>query len=403
MFINAFLLALREIRRNLMRSLLTMIGIVIGIASVIAMVNIAKGASLSVTESVSKLGSRILYIVPGQARGMGGQSTTARPFEPQETEVLKKSVYAIEAVSGVENTTLTAMYRDRNYHTGIRGVEGDFLTIQEWKIASGRAFEKSELRSGQSVCIIGQTVLKKLFGSDIDPIGKRIRLEHFSCTIIGTLAKKGANTFGMDQDDVILVPLKMFQRRIGGTNKIRLIMASVKKGIPLDEATLQIRRILREQRHLPKDAEDDFSIFTMQALLSTISDITTILTVMLGFVAAISLVVGGIGIMNIMLVSVTERTREIGIRLAVGATSDDILTQFLIEAIVLSALGGMIGILLGLFISWIVSKTLQIALVVDPMTITVALVVSMGIGILFGFIPARKAARKNPIEALRYE
>ena len=403
MFTNAFLLALREIRRNLMRSLLTMTGIVIGIASVIAMVNIAKGASASVTESVSKLGSRSLYIVPGQAKGMGGQSTVAKPFDMRDITVLKKSVFALEAVSGVENKSMTVMHGDKNYFTGIRGVQNDFLIIQDWKIAKGRGFTVSEQRSGQSVCLLGQTVVKKLFGEGENPVGRKVRLGNFSCTVVGVLAKKGANTFGMDQDDVVLVPLKMFQRRIGGTNKIHLIMASAKKGIALDEAIVQMRRILREQRHIGRDVEDDFSIFTMQALLSTITSISSMLTTMLGFVAAISLVVGGIGIMNIMLVSVTERTREIGIRLAIGATGDDILTQFLIEAIVLSVLGGIIGIALGLLLSVGVAKGMHIALIIDPMIVTVALVVSMGIGILFGFIPARKAARKNPIEALRYE
>ncbi len=386
-----------------MRSLLTMIGIVIGIASVIAMVNIGKGASASVTESVSKLGSRSLFVVPGQSRGMGGQSTTARPFELKDAEVLKDTIFSLEAVSGLENTTLTVVYGDENYHTGIKGVENDYLVIQDWQINHGRTFEPSEIKSGQSVCIVGKTIISKLFDNNVDPIGKKIRLQRFSCEIIGSLKEKGANTFGMDQDDVVLVPLKMFQRRISGSNKIHTIMASVKKGIPLEEANLQIRRIMREQRALSKDAEDDFSIYTMQALLSTISGITQMLTVMLGFVAAISLVVGGIGIMNIMLVSVTERTREIGIRLAIGATADDILTQFLIEAIVLSALGGVIGIILGMLITWGVSRVMEIAFIIDLLIISVALVVSMGIGILFGFIPARKAAGKNPIDALRYE
>lgn len=397
------LLALSEIRRNLMRSLLTMLGIVIGIASVIAMVSIGKGASASVTESVGKLGSRSLFVVPGQSRGMGGQSTTAKPFELKDAEVLKETIFSLEAVSGVENTTLTVLYNDQNYHTGVSGVDNDYLLIRDWQITEGRDFEKSEIKSGQSVCILGKTVKEKLFESGINPIGKKIRLQHFSCEIIGLLGAKGANTFGMDQDDVILVPLKMFQRRISGSNKIHTIMASVKKGIPLDEANLQIRRIMREQRLLPKEAEDDFSIYTMQALLSTISGITQMLTAMLGFVAAISLVVGGIGIMNIMLVSVTERTREIGIRLAIGATADDILTQFLIESVVLSALGGIIGIILGLLISFGVTTIMDLAFIVDSLTISVALVVSMGIGILFGFIPAKKAAAKNPIEALRYE
>lgn len=403
MFINALLLALSEIKRNLMRSLLTMIGIVIGIASVIAMVNIGKGASASVTESVSKLGSRSMFVVPGQSRGMGGQSTTARPFEMKDVEVLKNTIYSLEAVSGLENATLTVMYADQNYHTGVRGVESDYLIIQDWQIDKGRAFEAREIKSGQNVCIIGQTIIKKLFDNHVNPVGQKIRLERFSCEVIGTLKEKGANTFGMDQDDVVLVPLKMFQRRISGSTKIHTIMTSVKKGILLEEANIQIRRIMREQRSLSKDAEDDFSIYTMQALLSTISGITQMLTVMLGFVAAISLVVGGIGIMNIMLVSVTERTREIGIRLAIGATADDILTQFLIESIVLSALGGIIGILFGISITWAVSSIMDIALIIDSLTISVALVVSMGIGIVFGFIPARKAASKNPIEALRYE
>lgn len=386
-----------------MRSLLTMIGIVIGIASVIAMVNIGKGASASVTESVSKLGSRSMFVVPGQSRGMGGQSTTARPFEMKDVEVLKNTIYSLEAVSGLENATLTVMYADQNYHTGVRGVESDYLIIQDWQIDKGRAFEAREIKSGQNVCIIGQTIIKKLFDNHVNPVGQKIRLERFSCEVIGTLKEKGANTFGMDQDDVVLVPLKMFQRRISGSTKIHTIMTSVKKGILLEEANIQIRRIMREQRSLSKDAEDDFSIYTMQALLSTISGITQMLTVMLGFVAAISLVVGGIGIMNIMLVSVTERTREIGIRLAIGATADDILTQFLIESIVLSALGGIIGILFGISITWAVSSIMDIALIIDSLTISVALVVSMGIGIVFGFIPARKAASKNPIEALRYE
>lgn len=403
MFINALLLALSEIKRNLMRSLLTMIGIVIGIASVIAMVNIGKGASASVTESVSKLGSRSMFVVPGQSRGMGGQSTTARPFEMKDVEVLKNTIYSLEAVSGLENATLTVMYADQNYHTGVRGVESDYLIIQDWQIDKGRAFEAREIKSGQNVCIIGQTIIKKLFDNHVNPVGQKIRLERFSCEVIGTLKEKGANTFGMDQDDVVLVPLKMFQRRISGSTKIHTIMTSVKKGILLEEANIQIRRIMREQRSLSKDAEDDFSIYTMQALLSTISGITQMLTVMLGFVAAISLVVGGIGIMNIMLVSVTERTIEIGIRLAIGATADDILTQFLIESIVLSALGGIIGILFGISITWAVSSIMDIALIIDSLTISVALVVSMGIGIVFGFIPARKAASKNPIEALRYE
>jgi putative ABC transport system permease protein len=270
-------------------------------------------------------------------------------------------------------------------------------------LKEGRKFEKSELRTGQNVCILGQTVINKLIVSDESIIGKKIRLQSFSCQVIGVLKAKGANTFGMDQDDLILVPIKMFQRRISGNDNIHLIMAAVNENIPLEAAKLQIRQLMRERRHIKDEEEDNFSIRSMTALLDTITQITSMLTIMLGAVAAISLVVGGIGIMNIMLVSVTERTREIGIRMAVGAMAQDILIQFLIEAIVLSGLGGIVGILIGITITFGVSKGMDIALVIDPGITMIALLFSMLIGIIFGIIPARKAANMNPIDALRYE
>ncbi len=403
MLINALLQALREIRRNLMRSLLTAMGIVIGIASVIAMVNIGKGASLSITSSISKLGSNTLYISPGQQHGPGNQSSVSVPFKTKDVEVLQESIVALEAISPVEGATMTALYGDQNYQTSVKGVENGYFDVQELTFKSGREFTKNEIRSGLATCILGKTVVDKLFVKGEDPIGQKIRVKNFSCEVAGVLQPKGANTFGMDQDDVILVPLKMFMRRISGNENIHLIMAKVKSNIPLEEATVQIQQIIRERRHLKLEEEDNFSVRSMSALLDTIGQITDMLTVMLGAVAAISLVVGGIGIMNIMLVSVTERTREIGIRMAVGAMSQDILIQFLIEAVVLSGLGGIVGVIFGISITMIVSHFMHFALIIDPTITVISLLFSMLIGIVFGIIPARKASNMNPIDALRYE
>ncbi|WP_345978732.1 ABC transporter permease [Sulfurimonas sp. HSL3-2] len=403
MLINALLQALREIRRNLMRSMLTAIGIVIGIASVIAMVNIGKGASESITKSISKLGSNTLYILPSQEHGPGSQSAFAKPFKMKDVEIIKESVFALQAVSPAESTTLTVLYKDKNYQTSIRGINNEYFTIQNWDLKSGRQFTSSELRTGLGSCIIGKTVVDTLFSQDEDPIGKKIRIQNFSCEVTGVLEAKGANTFGRDQDDIILVPLKLFQRRISGNDNIHLIMASVKENIPLEEATVQIQQLIRERRHLKPDDEENFAVRNMSSLVNTISQITSMLTIMLGAVAAISLVVGGIGIMNIMLVSVTERTREIGIRMAIGAMAQDILIQFLIEAVVLSGLGGIIGVVVGIAITVGVSIGMDITLIIDPSITVIALMFSMLIGIVFGIIPARKAANMNPIDALRYE
>lgn len=403
MFRNAFLQALREIRRNLMRSLLTAVGIVIGIASVIAMVNIGKGASQSITQSVEQLGSNTLYIIPGQRRGPGTAGAIEKPFKKKDLEIIRSSIYALDAISPVENGSMTVVYKEQNYRTSIRGVENEYLQIQNWKLKEGRDFEKNELRTGQKVCILGQSIIKNLSSTPDSIMGNKIRLKNFSCEVIGVLEAKGANTFGQDQDDVVLIPFSLFQRRISGSDNLHLMMAAVKPNVPMEEAKIQIERVLREHRHIENPVDDDFQVRSMTALLDTISQVTTVLTVMLGAVAAISLIVGGIGIMNIMLVSVTERTREIGIRMAVGAMAKDILIQFLIESIVLSGLGGIVGIVSGMLITFGVANWLDIVLVIDPSITVVALVFSMLIGIIFGIIPARKAAAMNPIDALRYE
>lgn len=402
MFLSAFLQALREIKRNMMRSILTAIGIVIGIASVIAMVNIGKGASESITKSVSRLGSNTLHIMQGQSY-KPGEAHVSIPFTIRDVEVLKSAIFTLEAISPIATSTMSVLYKDKNYQTGITGVDNDYFKVQNWALKEGSYFEKDEIRTGKNVCILGNTIVENLFDDKTSILGEKIRIKNFTCEVIGTLEKKGANAFGRDQDDVVILPIKTFQRRVAGNKNVSMITVSVKETFPLEQAKSQIRYILREQRNLKANDEDNFRIHSMTSLIDTISEITSMLTVMLGAVAAISLVVGGIGIMNIMLVSVTERTREIGIRMAIGAMPKDILIQFLIEAIVLSGIGGVIGVVAGVAITFGVTKSLDIVMIIDPVITVVALIFSMLMGIIFGIIPARKAANMNPIDALRYE
>lgn len=403
MLSNAFILALRAIRRNVMRSILTVLGIVIGVASVIAMTMLGDGTTAYVTNSITKLGSNMLTISPGQeTKGPPSGGGQAPLFDINDIEAIKREVSGIKAISPVGSKGVNAVYGNENYSTLVYGSDNDYFIVKDWKFEKGRKFSQNELQAGKSVCIIGETLRKELFNTQ-NPIGLNIRLEKFSCQIIGLLHSKGAAAFGMDQDDLIVAPLKMLQRRLSGNRDISTIIVSVSDGLSTTQVQEDIKLLFRERRHIKKGEEDDFHIRDMKDIIDTLSSTTKMLTLLLGAVAAISLLVGGIGIMNIMLVSVTERTREIGIRLAIGALERDVLLQFLVESVVLSMIGGIIGIILGVSITVIVANVFGIPLIFNKGIIFIAFLFSAVVGIGFGYFPARKAAKMNPIDALRHE
>jgi putative ABC transport system permease protein len=399
---NAFLLALREIRKNALRSFLTVLGIVIGVAAVIIMVTIGSGATAKVTQDIEKLGSNLLMIRPGQHRGPGGGPSEAAPFTVKDATVISHEVGSLSAVAPSSSKNVTAVFSNINRSVMVTGTNNDFLIARNWDLALGRSFSEGELKAGRSVCIIGETVKKELFGAQA-PIGATIRLNNIACEVIGLLTQKGQSGFGTDQDDLVIIPLRTLQRRLTGNTDIGMIQVSVKKGGSTEKAQSDITRLLREIRQIGPDKSNDFTIIDMKEIANTLSGTTRVLTALLGAVAAVSLLVGGIGIMNIMLVSVTERTREIGTRLAIGALERDVLTQFLVEAVVLSSFGGIFGILIAIVSSIGLCRMLLVPYVFNPMIIFVAFFFSAAVGVLFGYFPARKAARLDPIDALRYE
>jgi putative ABC transport system permease protein len=401
MLANTLVLALREIRRNVLRSVLTILGIVIGVAAVIVMVTIGGGATAQVTEQIASLGSNLLMIRMGQHMG-GGQTSAAPPFDMADVQALAREIPAIVAVAPSSGQRVTAVYGNANWATSATGVDNQFFTVRNWTVHSGRAFLDTELRAGKTVCVVGATVVKELFGQQ-NPLGSKIRLGTFSCEITGVLEAKGQSTFGSDQDDLVLVPLRTFQRRIAGNQDISLIQVSVAEGRSTDKAKDDIEYLLRERRHISGSENDNFQVRDLKEITKMLTGTTQILTTLLGAVAAVSLLVGGIGIMNIMLVSVTERTREIGIRLAIGALEREVLLQFLVEAVVLSSFGGLIGILLALTSSLGLARLLKIPFIFNPGIMVIAFLFSAAVGVLFGFFPARKAARLDPIDALRHE
>ena len=402
MFWNTFLLALREIRRNVMRSFLTVLGIVIGVASVITMVTLGNGATQEVTSQIASMGSNLLMISPGKRMGPGQQGA-APPFKVEDAEAIEREISSVAAVVPVSSQSTTAIYGHENWSTAVTGTNSAFLTLRNRKLEEGRSFTDSESHSGAAVCIIGQTVREKLFGS-LDPIGSRIRLGALSFQIIGLLEAKGQNSMGQDQDDTVLLPLRTFQRRISGNQDVSLIQVSVQDGLSTEKAQRDIRRLMRDRRHLSAGEEDNFHVMDTKEISTMLTSTTTLLTGLLGAVAAVSLLVGGIGIMNIMLVSVTERTREIGVRLAIGAMEREVLLQFLVEAVVLSSSGGLFGIILGLAASaGLGSTVLRVPFVLNTSIVVIAFLFSAAVGVVFGYFPALKAARLDPIDALRHE
>jgi len=403
MFWNALIIALMQIRRNVMRSALTILGIVIGVAAVIIMVTLGSGASLQVTENIASLGENLLTVTPGTVRrGPGGTSSSAPPFTQQDVDAIVQNVRYVTYASGIASKSMLAINGNRNTSTTVTGTDNAYLNIKKWEIDIGRNFETAELRAGRSVCLVGSTVKQELFGS-ADALGESLRLEKVSCKVIGVLQSKGQTTAGTDQDDVILMPLRAFQRRIAGNTDVKSIYVSAESGTVTGEAKSGIERLMRERRSIPDKAQDDFQVRDMQEIASAMQSSTAAFTVLLGAVAAISLLVGGIGIMNIMLVSITERTREIGIRLAIGARGYEVLTQFLVEAVTLSILGGFTGMALGLGGAAVIAKILGLPFVFVGSIILIAFVFSAAVGVIFGYFPARKAAQLDPIEALRHE
>jgi putative ABC transport system permease protein len=402
MLFNAFVLALREIRRNVLRSSLTALGIIIGVASVIIMVTLGNGATAQVRADIASMGSNLLTVMPGQRVGPGGASSSAKPFRRQDVDALTREVDSVTSIAPVATMNLSVISGAENRSTNVTGTTNAYFESGGWKLASGRWFSESELRSGAAVCIIGQTTKNELLGS-ADPIGGRLRLRSLSCSVIGLLQSKGKSNFGQDRDDTVVIPLRTMQRRLSGNEDVGQVQLSVSNTVSTEKAQQDITRLMRERRHLARDSDDDFNIMDQQEIANTISGTTRTLTALLAAVAAISLLVGGIGIMNIMLVSVTERTREIGIRLAIGAFERDVLTQFLIEAVVLSLFGGTIGITLALAASYAAARALSLPFALDYSIVALAFIFSAAVGIVFGFFPARRAASLNPIDALRHE
>jgi putative ABC transport system permease protein len=402
MLLNALVLALREIRRNVLRSALTTIGIVIGVAAVIVMVTLGNGATEMVTGQIASLGSNLLTVVPGQRTGGGGMSSSAKAFKESDALAVARDVPSLAAVAPVATQSLNAVAGNRNWSTTVTGTTNAYFESGRWALAAGRWFVDAELKSGAAVCIIGSTAQRELFGSQ-DAIGATVRLKSIPCTVVGVLQSKGKNMFGQDRDDTVVVPLRTLQRRIAGSDDVRQIQVSVGGSGRTDKAQADIGRLLRERRRLGPTDDDDFTVMDMKEVATTLSGTTRVLTLLLASVAAVSLLVGGIGIMNIMLVSVTERTREIGIRLAIGALESEVLTQFLVEAVMLSVFGGTAGIGFALAASAVIAKALGLPFQVDVQIVLLAFAFSATVGVVFGFFPARRAARLNPIDALRHE
>jgi putative ABC transport system permease protein len=399
---DTLLLALREIRRNVMRSSLTILGVVIGVAAVIIMVTLGGGASAQITGEIASLGENLLIITPGNSQKSLGVTSSAAAFNLNDAKALDQEISNLMAVSAIATKSMRVVYGSNNRSTTVTGTDSAFFKVKNWPVDQGRTFSEAELLAGTPVCILGTIVRDALFGPQ-NPLGTSIRLGKLSCRVIGVLRSKGGWITGMDQDDLLVMPLHAFQRRIAGNRNVSTIFVAVASGKAIAEVKRNIELLMRERRHLPQNAEKDFEVFDLTEIARKAESMYQALTALLGAIATVSLVVGGIGIMNIMLVSVTERTREIGIRLAIGAREKEVLMQFLVEAIVLASFGGIVGMLLGLVGSAIAAHFLGIPFILNLTVVIIAFLFSGAVGVMFGYFPAYKAARLNPIDALRHE
>ena len=400
--LNLIRIALRAMTRNKMRTFLTMLGIIIGVASVITMLAIGEGSKQSIEKQISDMGANMIMISPSSGM-QGGVRLEASSMQRLTLDDVKEKAKNVSAISPFVSSGGQVVAGSNNWPASIQGVGPDFLDIRKMEIKEGIMFTERDIRSAAKVCLLGKTVIDNLFPNGESPIGKNIRFNQIPFTVIGTLAEKGQNTFGQDQDDVIIAPYTTLQKRVLAINHVQSIYVSAVSEAVSVQAVDEITEILRDMHELRANELDDFSVRSQQELISTISSTSEMLTVLLAAIAGISLLVGGIGIMNIMFVSVTERTREIGLRMAVGGKGKHILTQFLMEAIIVSIGGGLIGVTFGLSVSLLIGKAAGWPVTVSEQSIIVSFMVCTIIGVFFGWYPARKAASLDPIEALRYE
>ena len=398
---NALLLALRQIFRNPLRSMLTVLGIVIGVAAVITMVTVGNGATQQVRDQIASLGSDTLMIRPGQRMGPG-QSIGAPSFKEADAEAISQQIAGIRAVAPSRSNSTVVVANGKNWLTTVVGSTNSYFDVNNLTLKEGRFFEPAEVRAGSAVCVIGQTLQKELFDNQ-SVLGKLVRIKGFSCQVVGLLDAKGQSGFGQNKDDIVIIPLNTFQRRLSGNVRVPLITVAIEPQSDIERVKEGVRLLLRERRSLSSGDADNFNVLDTSELIETISKTSQVMTMLLGAVAAVSLLVGGIGIMNIMLVSVTERTREIGVRLAIGAMEREVLLQFLIESIMLACLGGLIGIVLALVASIALTSYMQVPFVFSPAINLLAFGFAAFIGVLFGYFPARRAAKLDPIEAVRHE
>jgi ABC-type antimicrobial peptide transport system permease subunit len=407
--LTALLSALRALGTNWLRSMLTMLGIIIGVAAVITMIAIGGGAQQRVEEQIKSLGTNIMLVLPG-AQTTGGVrlgAQTGQTLTEEDARAIAADVPEVQAAAPSLRTGAQVVAANANWSTSVMGTTPEYLEVRDWPLAAGRNFEEAEHAGSAKVAVLGQTVAQQLFGDD-DPIDQVIRVRKLPLQVIGVLARKGQNSMGQDQDDVIVVPLSTYRNRIQGMSAGRIkrvgaISVKVREGQSMQDASDKLRELLRQRHRLQSGADDDFSIRNLTEMLQAQEESSRVMAMLLAAVAGVSLVVGGIGIMNIMLVSVTERTREIGLRMAVGARSRDILGQFLIEAVTLSLVGGAIGIVIGMLATWAIGALAGWQVLLSADSILLAVGFSAAVGVFFGFYPARRAAALLPIQALRHE